>query len=77
MAIRVLFFGATAELVGHREIKTDIDGWASRLLDKIVADYPQLGSQKLLISVNQEHASGETVVRDGDEIAIFTPVSGG
>jgi len=33
--------------------------------------------ERTLLSVNQEFATPETVLRDGDEVAIFPPVSGG
>jgi molybdopterin converting factor small subunit len=30
-----------------------------------------------LIAVNEEYAESETTLKPGDELAIFTPVSGG
>jgi molybdopterin synthase catalytic subunit len=33
--------------------------------------------QGTLLAVNQEYASGETVLKAGDEVAIIPPVSGG
>lgn len=77
MSVRILFFGATADAVGKREVETREYGPASSVLAKLLSDYPRLTSQKLLISINQEHASHESIVRDGDEVAIFTAVSGG
>ncbi len=35
------------------------------------------GGQTVLAAVNQEVASSDTVVTDGDEVAFFPPVTGG
>ena len=74
----VLFFGAAADIVGTRQldIKTP-EGDAGCLLDQLIASYPRLRSHKLLISINQEYATRDSVIDTGDEVAIFTAVSGG
>ncbi len=36
-----------------------------------------LSSSQLLIAVNQEMTSADTLVADGDEVAFFPPVTGG
>lgn len=79
MAARVLFFGPTAEIAGRRLVEIIVtDGsTAASVLEKLVADYPGLSAHKLKISVNQAYASVTTLVQDGDELAVFTAVSGG
>ena len=79
MRVRVLFFGATAAAVGTHETSIDLspDSDVSVVEDLIVREYTALKSHKLLFSVNQEYAASDTRVNDGDELAIFTPVSGG
>ena len=78
MSVTVLLFGATADIVGERELILYAAGRsAAELLDEIVLDHPKLASHKLLVSVNQEYASDTRRLEDGDEIAIFTAVSGG
>ena len=79
MKVQVLFFGATADAVGKRKIEIDLaaEMRAEDALGKIVADYPQLENHSLLFAVNQEYASGSETIKDGDELAIFTHVSGG
>jgi molybdopterin converting factor small subunit len=79
MPIRVLFFGLTAAVTGKRQIEiTGIDGSAAReIFDQLLAEYPRLAHHRLLFSVNQQYTTGEEMVRDGDELAIFTAVSGG
>ncbi len=79
MSIKVLFFGAIAAITGQREIEvTDFHGvWVRELIVHLLTDYPELSSQKLLLSVNQQYSTGVEIIRPGDEIAIFTAVSGG
>lgn len=78
MPVTVLLFGATADIVGTRELTMDAAGRsAAHLLDEIVSNHPKLASHKLLLSVNQEYISDSRRLADGDEVAIFTAVSGG
>jgi len=76
MSVSVLFFGATADVVGSRKIET-IGATSTELLENILSEYPRLASHKLLVSVNQEYVSDTVPLHDGDEVAIFTAVSGG
>ncbi|GIU81166.1 MAG: MoaD/ThiS family protein [Acidobacteria bacterium] len=79
ICIRVMFFASTADVVGKRTIEVLVpEGSKSKeLFDKLIAEFPELSDKKLLFAVNQEYANGNEVLRDGDEVAIFTPVSGG
>ena len=78
MSVTILFFGATADVVGKRELILHAEGRsAADLRDEIVREHPKLASHKLLLSVNQEYASDTRRLEGGDEVAIFTAVSGG
>ena len=79
MKVQVLFFGATADAVGEREIEIDLtDGAKSDdVFAQIVSTYPNLKQHKLLFAVNQEYADDNKIIRNGDELAVFTAVSGG
>ncbi len=79
MKVKILFFGATAEAVGKREIEIDAKTGAKTgdVFRQIVADFPQLEKHSLLFAVNQEYSKGTETVKIGDELAIFTAVSGG
>jgi len=79
MAARVLFFGATADIAGTRLLEMELppNASAASVLEKLVEEYPALGRHQLKVSVNQTHASRDTMVQDGDEIGFFTAVSGG
>jgi len=79
MTIQVLFFGATADLADTRSKPIEIGATvtASQIVDQIGSEYPTLSRHKLLFSVNQEYVPGDVTLNDGDEVAIFTAVSGG
>lgn len=79
MTVHILFFGATADAVGKRELLVSpaSGDTAADVFKTVIATYPQLQRHKLLFSINQEFASGSENVRDGDELAVFTAVSGG
>lgn len=51
------------------------------LKEMIAKDFPALAdvlkSRSFLISVNQEFAKPDTIVKDGDEVGLLPPFSGG
>ena len=79
MKVQVLFFGATADAAGTREVEIELPGSvrAADALAEIVGRYPRLAAHSLLFAINQEYAAGAETVREGDELAVFTAVSGG
>ncbi len=79
MKVKVLFFGATAEAVGSRKIEIDAKTGARTgdVFRQIIADFPPLEKHSLLFAVNQEYSKGTETIKNGDELAIFTVVSGG
>ena len=79
MNLKFLFFGATAEAVGLRgfEFETD-EGLVVSDLPKLLAhNYPPLSDREIIFAVNEEYVKPDTALKHGDEIAIFTAVSGG
>lgn len=79
MHIRVLFFGATADDTGNRsiEIQAHAELNAHQAFEDVLKRFPQLRRHKLLFAVNQEYVPEGQVLKDGDELAVFTAVSGG
>jgi molybdopterin synthase catalytic subunit len=81
MRVRILFFARLRDLLGTDSVELDCSeiesvGDAYRIL---LARHPELEafSRSLLVAVNQEFADWDTPVREGDELALFPPVSGG
>lgn len=79
MKVNVLFFGATADAAGTRELRYEgcDANVVAELIEKLKTDHPALARQKLLAAVNEDHVPYDTALNDGDTVAIFTPVSGG
>ena len=81
MKVRILQFERLRDLLGTDTVELDSPdiesvGDAYRILR---ARHPELEafSRSLLVAVNQEFADWNTPVAEGDELALFPPVSGG
>jgi molybdopterin converting factor subunit 1 len=81
IAVTVLFFGAARDAVGQSEVNFVLRGrpTAATALTELLEKFPDLKrfGRSLLFAVNQEYAASDREVRDGDELAVFPPVSGG
>jgi molybdopterin synthase catalytic subunit len=77
----VLFFGAARDAVGHDQVKLTLATPATTESAKseVLSSFPALErfGKSLLFAVNQEYAEPEREIREGDELALFPPVSGG
>jgi molybdopterin converting factor small subunit len=79
MKVRVLFFGATADETATRSIDLAVENAAKvgDTLDQLLSRFPKLGGHKLRFAVNQEYVAHDQILSEGDELAVFTAVSGG
>ena len=81
MEVRVRLFATLRQLAGWSQQPLALpDGATLRdALAEIDRQYPALsiGTHTFYAAVNQEYAKGEQVLHEGDEVAIFPPVSGG
>ena len=81
ITVRVLFFGGARDAAGHEEIDVSLNSPANTesARSQILSQYPELKrfGNSLLLAVNQEYAQPEKEIHDGDELALFPPVSGG
>jgi molybdopterin converting factor small subunit len=50
---------------------------ASNIFRDLIDRFPELKHHKLLFAINETYAKGDEIIHDGDELAIFTAVSGG
>ena len=81
MNVRLLFFASLKDIVGARELRLDLpaDATVSDLLSRLEVSYPRLKDyrQVVLTAINEEYVGKTARIADGDEVAIFPPVSGG
>ncbi len=80
VTVTVLFFGAARDVVGQSEIKLSLHAAnAATALEQLLERFPGLRrfGRSLLFAVNQEYAQPDRIIKEGDELAVFPPVSGG
>ena len=81
MNITVKLFASYRELLGEDELVMEFDEGATvgDALDLLKETYPVLAQQGYspLTACNLTHVSKRHALTDGDELAIFPPVSGG
>ena len=77
MSVRVLYFASLREQVGRDGDRLDLDRpvpvrelWRAANGERAMPD-------NLLMAINQEYVAADALVRDGDEVAFFPPVTGG
>src|SRR5687768_16158720 len=79
--VRVLFFGAARDAVGHEQIEVELESPvnAAGARTRLLSLHPSLQrfGQSLLLAVNQQYAQSDREISEGDELAVFPPVSGG
>jgi len=81
ISVNVLFFGAARDATGTDEAQLTLNPPhnSQNTLEQVLNTYPGLRrfGKSLLFAVNQEYAEPDREITDGDELAIFPPVSGG
>lgn len=81
MQVHVLLFGALKDLLARESETIELPEQATveQLLHRYVRNAPQIEkfAGSLAIAVNREYASSTQILRDGDEVALLPPVSGG
>jgi len=79
--IQVLFFGVLKQALGGAGESLDLPEASD--VAALVRVFAQRSSNQqvpwsaLAVAVNREYASKETVLHEGDEVALLPPVSGG
>jgi molybdopterin synthase catalytic subunit len=81
ISVRVLFFGAARDAAAceETELKLNPPHDSASAFAQLLNAYPELRrfGKSLLFAVNQEYAQPDREIFDGDELAVFPPVSGG
>jgi molybdopterin synthase catalytic subunit len=81
MRVTVLFFGVLKEILSSESQTLDLPPGAT--VDAVLRHFRELFPEKpklwstLAIAVNQSYAPSGCLLRDGDEVALLPPVSGG
>jgi MoaD family protein len=82
MFITIKLFGMLRQAAGHDELNSNFSsGTVADLLEQVMRDYPALTDLitpgRIMISVNHEFVKTDALVKDGDEVALMPPFSGG
>mmetsp|Transcript_4616 Transcript_4616/g.9986 ORF Transcript_4616/g.9986 Transcript_4616/m.9986 type:complete len:84 (+) Transcript_4616:119-370(+) len=83
MRIKLLFFAKSREVVGKSEEDINVEEGATtvELRAKLIAKYPGLESvmKTCVFALNQEYVpqSEAAPLKEGDEVAVIPPLSGG
>jgi molybdopterin synthase sulfur carrier subunit len=85
MSLRLLYFARLADLLGVRDESLDPPAGVADVagIQALLAARPEpwaeafSGARIVRCAVNQDLATPDTQVKDGDELAFFPPVTGG
>ena len=78
MHINVLLFASLRERFGQGALELDLIAATTvgGVWQQLSGDHERL-PHRVLCAVNQQYADHEVMLRDGDEVAFFPPVTGG
>jgi sulfur-carrier protein len=75
---KVLFFAHLRDAVGEEFLRIDASGkTVAELKEDLAVIYNLPKMDTVMTAINEEFASNDEVIHDGDEIAFIPPVSGG
>lgn len=81
MRVKVLLFGQLKDIVGRAEESLELEPGTNLfgVMAHYAKNYPKFEglSKSIAGAINQEYAPGSTVLREGDEVGLLPPVSGG
>ena len=81
MRVKVLLFGQLKDIVGRQEESLDLESGArlSAVMSHYSGRYPRFQglNSSIACSINQEYAQASAILKEGDEVGLLPPVSGG
>jgi len=79
--VHVRLFAGLHAMVGKRDLVLDMPAGATigQLRDRLGIEYPAVQAMlsTLVCAVDEEYVPTDHVLRDGDEVALIPPISGG
>ncbi len=76
MSVTVKFFASLREQLGYAEKSIEINEPCS-ISQVWQATCEMTRPENTLMAINMEYVNADALVRDGDEVAFFPPVTGG
>jgi len=80
MKVKILAFGIAKDIVGARKGEMDFteEATIAQVKDALTARFPKFEAlRKFSIAVNEAYEEDNYTIKEGDELAIIPPVSGG
>lgn len=81
MKVKIRLFASQREVVGQRELELDMPegSTAGDVVTRLTNEYPRLArvATSTMLAVNREYVDQKTELKEGDEVALLPPVSGG
>ena len=80
MMVKVLFFAEAKKIVEKGEVDLDFTGeTVLDIKEELLEKYPSLEASfnSVVFAVNKKYATEDTVLKDGDVLAVIPPVGGG
>ncbi|MDF2037141.1 molybdopterin converting factor subunit 1 [Bacillus sp. CMF12] len=74
---KIMFFAHLRDRVGEESVTKDVSGKTISELKQMLEENYELKLDSVMAAVNEEFASDDEVIQDGDTIAFIPPVSGG
>lgn len=76
--INILLFAHLQETIGKSKLTADLSDYTvGQIKEWMEKQYPQLSLQHTMSAVNEEFATDQAIVKDGDTLAFIPPISGG
>ena len=77
MKVRVIPFGVLKDRLSAAEVELPQGATVAQLLEDLGRKLPAASLQGIAVGVNAEYATASHVLREGDEVGLLPPVSGG
>ncbi|WP_026581936.1 molybdopterin converting factor subunit 1 [Bacillus sp. J33] len=74
---KIMFFAHLKDSVGEESITKDASSKTIAELKQVLSEEYGLKLDTVMAAVNEEFASDDEVIKDGDTVAFIPPVSGG